>query len=170
MKYTKPDFAWIKEPNTKQLDVITAFNTTKVITHVGGARTGKTELALFVASQYVDVPDYNCLVLGDSIADMCKSDNILHRAITYWAYHKQVKYVMHTKQFTFRPSGATITFGYLNSSNDHYLYQGSEFSSIIIDKDNTVEDYQVQYLMSRIRAPKDSELPERMLICSKSES
>ena len=61
------------------------------------------------------------------------------------------------------PSGATITFGYLESENDKYRYQSAEFQFIGFDELCQFMETQYQYLFSRLRKlASRQEIPLRM--------
>jgi len=61
------------------------------------------------------------------------------------------------------PSGATLTFGYLDNENDKYRYQGAEFQFVGFDELTQFSETQYTYLHSRTRRLKDSDIPIRMM-------
>jgi predicted phage terminase large subunit-like protein len=60
------------------------------------------------------------------------------------------------------PSGAKIAFGYLDTENDKYRYQGAEFQLVGFDEVTQFTEDQYRYLFSRLRRLKDSYIPLRM--------
>src|SRR5262249_1743263 len=71
------------------------------------------------------------------------------------------------KEKTWRfPSGATLTFGYLESDTDKFRYQSSEYQSIFFDEVSQFEESQYLYLFSRLRRLKGVEVPLRMRAAS----
>ena len=73
----------------------------------GAVASGKTSLALMMASQYTLEPHYRCLVLRKRFVDLSVPGNSLPRAKAWWPSFMRGAY-------TFRfPSGATVTFGHL---------------------------------------------------------
>ena len=60
------------------------------------------------------------------------------------------------------PSGATISFGYLESERDKYRYQSSELQFIGFDELTEFAESQYLYLFSRLRRRAGCELPLRM--------
>ena len=63
------------------------------------------------------------------------------------------------------PSGARITFGYLNNSQDYLRYKGSEFQFIGMDEVTEIREADYRYLFSRLRRPSTgplSQVPLRM--------
>ena len=73
---------------------------------------------------------------------------------------KEVKWSEKEKQYVF-PSGATLNFGYLESENDCYRYQGAEFSYIGMDEVTHISPTNYRYLFSRLRKPKTLQVPLR---------
>lgn len=65
------------------------------------------------------------------------------------------------KQWRF-PSGARLSFGYLQTATDRYRYQGAQFQSIGFDELTQFEERDYVYLFSRLRAPKGLNVPLRM--------
>src|SRR5882757_1647282 len=86
----------------------------------GAAAGGKSSALLMAALEYVDVPDYAALLLRRTYADLSKPGALLDRA-AQWFRGKGARWNDQKKQWTF-PSGAKITFGYLESETDKYNY------------------------------------------------
>jgi predicted phage terminase large subunit-like protein len=67
------------------------------------------------------------------------------------------------------PSGARISFGYLNNVNDYLRYKGSEFQFIGMDEVTEIRESDYRYLFSRLRRPASgpvSQIPLRMRCAS----
>jgi len=64
------------------------------------------------------------------------------------------------------PSGATMSFGYLDSVNDHYRYQGAEFQMVGFDELTQFPENQYLYLFSRLRRLANASTPVRMRAAS----
>ena len=67
------------------------------------------------------------------------------------------------------PSGARISFGYLNNVNDYLRYKGSEFQFIGMDEVTEIRENDYRYLFSRLRRPATgplSKVPLRMRAAS----
>lgn len=73
---------------------------------------------------------------------------------------REVKWSEKDKQYTF-PAGATLNFGYLESVNDCYRYQGAEFQYIGMDEVTHIEPNNYRYLFSRLRKPLTLKVPLR---------
>ena len=69
----------------------------------------KSELILFLASQYVDIPKYHALIIRKTFSDLNQSGGVMDRARTYWQKDPRVDFIERDKRFQFRHSGATIS-------------------------------------------------------------
>jgi len=72
-----------------------------------------------------------------------------------------VKWNEQEHAFTF-PSGAKLTFGYLDADDDKYRYQSAEFQFIGFDELTQFTESQYRYLLSRLRRLKGSNVPLRV--------
>ncbi len=120
----------------------------------GEAGGGKSSYILMAALQWADIPGYNALIIRKTYQDLALPDAIMTRAIEWMSSHNEVHWNDKTKIFTF-PSGATLTFGYLDSKNDHLRYQCAAFHFIGIDEATQIPMHQILYLFSRLRRPKN---------------
>src|ERR1035437_2278059 len=114
------------------------------------------------ALQYVHVPGYAALLLRKSYADLALPGAIMDRSRDWLQPH--AKWNDNDKKWTF-PSGATLTFGYLQTSNDRYRYQGAEFQFVGFDELTQFDEIDYTYLLSRLRRPSTgplSTVPLRM--------
>lgn len=92
----------------------------------GGAAGGAKSSALLMAAlEFVDVKGYAAVLLRRTYADLSKPGALMDRA-HQWLRGTSAKWNEQKKQWTF-PSGATLTFGYLENENDKYQYQGAEY-------------------------------------------
>ena len=91
----------------------------------GSAGGGKSAALLMAALQYVDVPGYAALILRRTYSDLALPGALIPRSHE-WLRPLGVHWDDTEKTWTF-PSGATLTFGYLDHSGDRYRYQSSEF-------------------------------------------
>ncbi len=95
------------------------------ILYGGSAGGGKSDALLMAALQYVDEPGYAALLLRRTYADLSLPGAIMSRSFEWLS---GTDAVWHDKEKTWIfPSGATLSFGYLDGPRDHYRYQGSEF-------------------------------------------
>lgn len=122
----------------------------------GAAGGGKSDALLAAALQYVDVPGYAALILRRSFRQLDQPDAIMSRSKEWLMPHRAngVRWNDDAKRWTF-PSGATITFGYLDHENDVYNYQGPAFQFVGWDELTQFDERPYTYLFSRTRRRKD---------------
>lgn len=126
----------------------------------GAAGGGKSDALLMGALEYVHLPNYAALILRRTFADLALPDAIMSRA-EQWLIGTKAKWNGQEKTWTF-PSGATLTFGYLENEKDKYRYQGSAFQFIGFDELTQFTETQYLYLFSRLRRLEGSPIPPRM--------
>lgn len=127
----------------------------------GAAGGGKSDWLLRSALQYVDVPGYAALILRSTVASLSLAGGLIPRS-QEWLAGTGAKWNAQQKTWYF-PSGATLTFGFLSSSQDRYKYASSEFQFIGFEELTEFpreEDY--TFMFSRLRGPIGSPVPLRM--------
>jgi len=134
------------------------------ILYGGSAGGGKSDALLMAALQYVHVPGYAALLLRRTYADLALPGAIMDRAAE-WLNGTDARWSDKEKTWNF-PSGASLSFGYLDSPRDHYRYQGSEFQFIGFDEVTQFKETQYLYLHSRLRRLAGSGIPIRMRAAS----
>lgn len=115
------------------------------------------------ALQFVDIPGYSAILFRRTYADLSLPGALIDMSKEWlmpFVDTKEVKWSEKEKQYTF-PSGATLNFGYLESANDCYRYQGAEFQYIGMDEVTHIDPANYRYLFSRLRKPKVLEVPLR---------
>ena len=119
------------------------------ILYGGSAGGGKSDALLMAALQYVHVPGYAALLLRRTFPDLSLPEAIMSRSFE-WLQNTDAHW--HDKEKTWNfPSGATLTFGYLDAPRDHYRYQGSAFQYIGFDELTQFKENQYLFLHSRLR-------------------
>src|SRR6266851_7339451 len=126
----------------------------------GAAGPGKTEGLLMGALQLVERPRYSALLLRRTFRQLNQSNSIMNRT-RQWLADSDAVWNNADKRFTV-PSGATLTFGNLDSEDDVYQYDSSEFQYIGFDELTSFSERQYTYLFSRLRTTKDNPVPLRM--------
>ena len=153
------DNPYIKqEPTTKQSQFLV--RTEKEAMFGGAAGGGKSSSLLISALMYVQEPKYSALILRRTYADLSLPGAIMDRA-NEWLRNTDAKWKEQTKTWTF-PSGATLSFGYLEHENDKFRYQGAEFQFIAFDELSQFTESQYLYLFSRMRRLENSTVPLRL--------
>lgn len=130
----------------------------------GAAGGGKSSALLMAALQYVKYPNYNALLLRRTYKDLAQPGALMDRAMQ-WLAPARKKDLCHwdkqEKRWTF-PSGATLSFGYLDTEVDVYNYQGAEYQFIGFDELTQFTETMYLYLHSRIRKSEENPVPTRM--------
>tara|TARA_R110002012_G_scaffold281166_1_gene470171 strand:+ start:59 stop:1174 length:1116 start_codon:yes stop_codon:yes gene_type:complete len=78
-----------------------------------------------------------------------------------WLIPTEARWRDHLKTYEF-PSGASLTFGYLERTGDEYRYQSTEFQFIGFDELTQFPEAQYRYLFSRLRRSANTDIPLRM--------
>lgn len=125
---------------------------------------GKSQALLMAALQYVDVPGYAAILFRRTYADLALPGALMDRS-KEWLMNTDARWNEQRKTWTF-PSGATLSFGYLESENDKFRYQGAEFQFIGMDEASQISEMQYLYLFSRLRRRVGVEVPLRMRCAS----
>jgi predicted phage terminase large subunit-like protein len=134
----------------------------------GAAGGGKSSALLMSALQYVDVPGYSAILFRRTFSDLSLPGALMDRFRSWMANYDDVHWNANSYVATF-PSGARVSFGYLNNTNDYLRYKGSEFQFIGMDEVTEIRESDYRYLFSRLRRPNSGELakvPLRMRAAS----
>lgn len=134
----------------------------------GAAGGGKSSALLMAALQYVDVPNYSAILFRRTYADLALPGALMDRFRVWISGFDEIHWNANSYVATF-PSGARVSFGYLNNTNDYLRYKGSEFQFIGMDEVTEIRESDYRYLFSRLRRPAQGELskvPLRMRAAS----
>jgi len=151
------------EPTPKQAMFLTRDHIPEIL-YGGSAGGGKSDALLMAALQYVHVPGYAALLLRRTYADLSLPGAIMSRSFE-WLNGTDAHWHDKEKTWSF-PSGASVSFGYLDTPRDHYRYQGSEFQFVGFDEVTQFKEVQYLYLHSRLRRLAASDIPIRMRAAS----
>lgn len=144
-------------PTSKQMIFLAGDNLEAM--YGGAAGGGKSDALLMAALQYVHVPGYAALLLRRTYPDLALPGAIMDRA-GEWLHPTDATW--HDKDKTWRfPSGATLTFGYLQTEVDKHRYQSAEFQFIGLDEATSFRESQYTYLLSRLRRLQGMAVPIR---------
>lgn len=145
--------------NQKQIDFLMMDDVSEVL-YGGAAGGGKSEAILMAALQYVEVPRYAAIIFRKTYADLALPGALMDRAYEVLG-NTSAKWNGSEKTWTF-PSGATLSFGYLDNENDRFRYQGSEFQYVGFDELTQFKERDYRFLFSRRRRTVDAKVPLRM--------
>ena len=130
----------------------------------GAAGGGKSSALLMAALQYVDIPSYSAILFRRTYADLALPGALMDRFRGWVSAYDDVHWNANSYVATF-PSGARVSFGYLNNTNDYLRYKGSEFQFIGMDEVTEIRESDYRYMFSRLRRPASgplSKVPLRM--------
>ena len=141
----------IHQPTPKQtafllLDCLDAF-------YGGAAGGGKSDALLMAALQYVDVSGYNALLIRDTYKNLNDPEALMTRSHE-WLQGTDAHWSGEKHRWTF-PSGASVSFGYLDGPNDHFNYKSAAYQFVGIDEVVSIREHQALYLFSRMRKLKE---------------
>jgi predicted phage terminase large subunit-like protein len=137
-----PHAPTIKQTAFLCLDVKEAF-------YGGAAGGGKSDALLMAALQYVDIPGYNAIIFRRTYSDLSLPGALMDRAQD-WLAPTDAKWSEMDRKWSF-PSGATLSFGYLEHEVQKYRYASSEFQFIGWDELTQFAETQYSFLFSRLR-------------------
>lgn len=115
----------------------------------GAGGGGKSDALLMGALQYVDIPGYSAILIRDTYKNLAMTGSLIDRSFE-WLSKTDTKWKDQEKRWVF-PSGASLSFGYLDSERDHFNYQSAEFQFIGIDEMVNIREDQALYMFSRLR-------------------
>lgn len=126
----------------------------------GGAAGGGKSVALLAAAlQYADVPGYSALLVRRSYMELQQPNGLIDLS-KRWLAGTGAQW--RESDYTWRfPSGATLTFRYLDGRSE-LAFQGGEYQFIGIDEVTEIEEAQYRFLFSRLRRVAGSKIPLRM--------
>lgn len=121
----------------------------KEVLYGGAAGGGKSECLLMDQLRFCERPGFHGLILRRTLPDLALPGAIMDRAKA-WLIPRGVGWNDKAKLFVFK-SGARLQFGYCETANDVYRYQGAEFHRISIDELTQWQEAHYLYLLSRLR-------------------
>ncbi len=130
----------------------------------GAAGGGKSYALLAAALQYVDCPGYNAIIIRDTLANLEKPDSIIDLSFK-WLVNTDAAWNGNKKRWSFT-SGATLSFGYLDTPKDHFQYQSAQYQYVGIDEVVNIRKNQAEFMFSRMRKTKGSPVPIRFRCAS----
>lgn len=126
----------------------------------GAAGGGKSDALLMGALQYVDRPSYKAGLFRQTYTDLSLPGALMDRAHE-WLDGTEAHWDGNAKTWRF-PSGASLTFGYLDSDKDHLRYKSSEFHFLGFDELSEFREFQYRYMFSRARRGRGDTIPIRV--------
>jgi predicted phage terminase large subunit-like protein len=133
----------------------------------GAAGGGKTIAILIAAAQFVHVPGYSALLLRENWGDLNQPCSWIPESKEWWL-NTSARWSASECRWYF-PSGATITFGYMERDDDVYQYDTAAYQFVGVDELTQHTEWRYRFLFGRIRRPLHgplSEVPLRMRAAS----
>lgn len=134
----------------------------------GAAGGGKSDALLMDALQSVHVKNFAAIIFRKSYADLMKPGALIPRAKEWlmpYVRSKEVKWNEKDKRFEFldwygkhSDVRAILQFGYLESENDKYNYQGGEYQYAGFDELTHISESNYRYMFSRLRRLKGQDV------------
>lgn len=142
---------WIPwEPTDKQWQFLT--DPHFEVMFGGSVGPGKSAALLMDALAYANEPGYNALMLRRTFPELSGPDGLISEAKS-WLGGTSAYGFDGGKRWRF-PSGATLTFGHMETDDHAHSYGSSQFSRIYYDELTTFTQFQYTFMFSRVRRPK----------------
>lgn len=125
----------------------------------GAAGGGKSDALLMGALQFANVPGYSAILFRRTFSDLNLPGGLIPRSLEWLTGKARWNATNHVWTF---PSGATLSFGYLENEADKFRYQSSEFQFIGFDELTQFIESSYLYLFSRLRRHEGMPVPLRM--------
>lgn len=151
---------WIPHPPHQRQAEFLCYDTVREVMFGGAAGGSKSDSLLMAALMYVDTPGYAAIIFRRTYADLALPGALMARAAA-WLSGTAAHWSGQDKQWRF-PSGATLSFGYLENEADKFRYKSSEFQFIGFDELTQFLETQYLFLFSRLRRLAGSPIPVRM--------
>lgn len=168
LKYLKPkDVPYCPESPSIPQQVFLRSNAMEAL-FGGAAGGGKSSALLMAALQYIEIPHYSAMLFRRTLADLTLPGALMDRFRDWTAPYEEIRFNQNTYTAVF-PSGARITFGYLNNKDDYLRYKGVEAQFIGMDEVTEIRESDYRYLFSRLRRPASgplAQVPLRMRAAS----
>jgi predicted phage terminase large subunit-like protein len=150
---------WVKHaPTPRQTEFLLAADVEEVF-YGGAAGGGKSDALLTAALQFAEEPEYNAILFRKTYRALALSGGLMDRAHEWLG--TQARWNSEQKEFKF-PSGATLSFGFMENDNDQYRYASTDYQFIGFDELTDFKEEQYLFMFSRLRRLAKSPVPMRV--------
>lgn len=119
----------------------------------GACGGGKSDALLMWALEGVDTPGYTAILFRRTYPELAQSGGFIPRSHE-WLAKTKARWNGSEHTWTF-PSGARLTFGAMQRTQDKYKYQGGQFIRAGFDELTHFNEEQFQWITTRLRRIKD---------------
>jgi hypothetical protein len=126
----------------------------------GAAGGGKSDALLMDALQFVTDSGHAAIIFRKTVTDLELEGGLIPRSHD-WLGGTDAHWNGHLHAWKF-PSGASLTFGYMDNPRAHFRYKSTEFTSVAFDQIEEHIEAQYDYMKSRIRAAVDVKVPRKI--------
>lgn len=110
--------------------------------------------------QYVELPNYAAILIRRTYTDLALEGALMDRSHD-WLDDTDARWNAQDKRWEF-PSGSTLTFGYLDGSNDWRRYDSAEFQYVGLDEASQFRPHDINAILGRLRRKAESRIPIRL--------
>jgi predicted phage terminase large subunit-like protein len=136
----------------------------------GGGYGGKTILGSIAAAQYLQIPDYQCLITRKNRKELI-GPNSIWRNLSHWLTRPELgklrldplKDINKTDLMMKAPSGATLWFKYFDEEDSKQKVKSESYDRIINDEASELKRKVLQFHFRSLRNAVDSFLPLAMI-------
>lgn len=135
----------------------------------GAAGGGKSDALLMCGLQYVDVKGYAGIIFRKTYSDLTKPGALIDRSKEWLLQFADVRWDDKNKKFDFikkygphKEVWSILQFGYMETANHRFNYQGGEYQFIGWDEVTHIHLICYRYMFSRLRRLKNVDIPLRV--------
>jgi len=126
--------------------------------------THNSDALLMSFLQFADTPGYAGIIFRNTLTDLKMPSALMDRSHSWFGENPDIRWAAQDNTWHF-PSGASLSFGYLENPDDHNRYRGAEFQFVGMDEVTEIREHHYEFLFSRLRRPMTgplSRVPTRM--------
>lgn len=140
----------------------------------GNSYSGKSYLGYILAAQFLEFPEYRCLILRKNHDDVIATGGIVdylkHKACNMFNEYDMPEEICcvhnETKKLIQAPSGAQIFYNYSQRDDDKERFRSRTYDRVIIDEASEIPKGNLKFISRSVRRQKDSVLPINLYFIS----
>jgi len=142
---------WLEQPSERQTEFLDAPE--REVLYGGAAGGGKSIALLMGALEHIATPGYSALILRRQIVDLERDGGLLQVSHAWLGQSGIARWSGGRKRWTFE-SGATLTFGYLETAADQMRYQSTQYQYIGFDELTEFSEKSYLWMFRSLRRPR----------------